>query len=349
MSISSIQARTSIANLHKESFSLVPSSLLYLFEIDVSDLLFSQSTTLDNNIQIFRFHNHIKLLDTSIYFGIDEFGLTKEYIAAPIAVEGFEYTSKGALPTPRLSITVTDESVPLLAILKDAINKLGDLVGAKVTRIRTFAKFIDKKNFENSQAPRDFSPDPNSYSKDVFFIDRKSSENKMFLEFELASILDVEGVKLPARLVLANRCPFSYRGEGCMYEYKENRVDAIHGTSANSTLPQSARVVANDKDELITDILGVQTKITYIGKWDKDTYYNAGNSVYIEKDGLKYHYCAKLPNQGISPPSTSVWIADSCGKSVNSCKLRYGLKGSAGGVTLGLLNYGGFSACNKVQ
>jgi len=339
-SISSTQARSSIANFSKEAFSLLPSNLIYLYEIDVSSLLLDKDISLVNNTQIFRFHNHIKLINTSIFFN------KEEYIAAPITVDGFEYTSKGALPTPKLAITVTDEAVPLLAILKDTLNKLGDLTGAKVTRIRTFAKFLDAKNFETDELPSGFAPDPNAFSKDVFYIDRKSNENKLFLEFELASILDVEGIKLPNRLVIASRCPWTYRGEGCLYEYNENRVNSVHGST--STLPIQAPPVANEKDEPIIDVLGSDVSIIYIGKWDKNTYYAKGNSVYIEKDDIKYHFCAKLPNQGISPPNTAFWIADSCGKSVNSCKLRYGLNGSAGGIVKGLLAYGGFSAVNKV-
>ena len=45
----------------------------------------------------------------------------------------------------------------------------------------------------------------------------KISENKYFIEFELVSPLEVENYKLPARIMIANYCPWKYRGIGCRY------------------------------------------------------------------------------------------------------------------------------------
>ena len=68
-------------------------------------------------------------------------------------------------------------------------------------------------NFSHSS-----SPDPNAeFPEDIYFIDRKASENRMFIEFELASSLDLNGVKLPRRQVLQNICPWIYRSAECSY------------------------------------------------------------------------------------------------------------------------------------
>ncbi len=195
-------AQSSIKNLWSEAFSLEPTSLIHLFEIDVADISFARGVIGHNEVSaqtntVFRFHNNIKLTHSSIFWQ------GKEFIAAPIQAEGFEITSKGVLPTPKLSISVSEESVPYLNILKERISQVGDLVGAKVTRIRTFAKFLDKENFYNTTTPPGFNPNPNQeFPRDIFYIDRKSLENKNVIELELASILDVEGIKLPGRLVV---------------------------------------------------------------------------------------------------------------------------------------------------
>lgn len=50
-----------------------------------------------------------------------------------------------------------------------------------------------------------------------WFIERKSVENSKYVEFELSSCLDFNGVLLPRRQIIANNCPFEYRGPGCAY------------------------------------------------------------------------------------------------------------------------------------
>lgn len=56
---------------------------------------------------------------------------------------------------------------------------------------------------------------------DVYFIDRKSAENKVMVEFELAAAFDLMGVQLPRRLIVQNYCPWAYRvnddSSGCSY------------------------------------------------------------------------------------------------------------------------------------
>lgn len=61
--------------------------------------------------------------------------------------------------------------------------------------------------------------DPESYFQDdIYFIDKKTSENKLLVEFELAPAWDVEGIKLPKREIIQNTCLWVYRGtDGCSY------------------------------------------------------------------------------------------------------------------------------------
>lgn len=319
MSITKSQAQTSIKNVNIELLSLNPSTLISLFEIDVGDLLDDAGISVDSSERIFRFHNNIKITDSSIWFK----GL--QYTAVPIQDSGWSMNSKGTLPTPKLALSVSQEGIPILALFKAQLKRLNDLSGAKVTRIRTFAKFLDSINFPNNTSPDNFSSDNKAeLPRDIFYVDRKSAENKSVIEFELASILDIENLKLPGRSVFANRCPFTYRGEGCGYEIEENRVEAIHGDSTTGmSLLAAASAVANDKDELISDIV-FPDKITEIGKYDSTKSYLKGNSVWIEKDSIKYRFVAKVDSPGTGPPNLNFWEPDRCSKSIRGCKLRFG-------------------------
>jgi len=60
-------------------------------------------------------------------------------------------------------------------------------------------------------------PDPFSeFPREVFFVDRKSAENRDVVEFEMASAFDMAGVRAPKRQCIT-RCQWVYRGEGCGY------------------------------------------------------------------------------------------------------------------------------------
>lgn len=53
-------------------------------------------------------------------------------------------------------------------------------------------------------------------SRQVYFIDRLALENRDLIEFELASVFDLAGVRAPKRQCVT-RCQWKYRGEGCGY------------------------------------------------------------------------------------------------------------------------------------
>lgn len=338
------QSITSTLNRNIEIFSLTPSTLLTLWEIDASAVVNEGGLSNLDDKAVFRFHNSVKLMSTTITWN------GQDYTPCPIQAQGFEYTAKGSPPTPKLTLAVNDEGAPLLSRLKSRIKELNDLTGVKVTRRRVFAKYIDGSNFETISAQdfagQGFTPDPNMhFEPDVYFIDRKSLENKSVIEFELGSITDVEGIKLPGRIVAAKRCPFQYRGFGCLYESNANRVIFVHGDAydptnnpAGSILPQSAPPVANYNDEKISDILGGSTSIKDTGIYVPGIIYAKGDSAYLLRDGIKYYFVSLQNANLISPPNPLFWIADSCAKNINSCRMRWAhLPGSDGS-----LPYGGY-------
>lgn len=135
----------------------------------------------------------------------------QQYEAWPIKAEGFAYTSDRP-PTPKLSLGNVDGSLSTLCAMYQ------DLLGAEITRKRTLVKYLDAVNFPGGNPTAD--PDEH-WEDDIWYIDRKSYEDNIRVEFELASPLDLQNVQLPRRQIVAGRCPWlvigGYRGPYCGY------------------------------------------------------------------------------------------------------------------------------------
>jgi lambda family phage minor tail protein L len=130
------------------------------------------------------------------------------YTHYPIEATGFEWTGNGKLPRPKLLVANVFGEIGAYAEQYD------NLYGAKVTRRKTLAKFLDGINFVGGNPYADPSQ---CYPDEIWYVDRKSSPKKLFLEFELASPFDLAGVSLPGRQYIANCCPWIYRGAECSY------------------------------------------------------------------------------------------------------------------------------------
>ena len=168
---------------------LEPGALVVMYELD--------ATSIGGGILRFHANPH----DGSLFWQGQEYGLW------PIHAEGFARTSDQQ-PQPKLSVGNVDGSISILCLSYE------DLVGAKLTRIRTFAKYLDAVNFPEGNITADPTQE---FPPEVWFIERKSGENDESVEFELSSALDFQGVKLPRRQIIANQCPWTYRGPYCNY------------------------------------------------------------------------------------------------------------------------------------
>lgn len=139
------------------------------------------------------------------------------YKAMPIEITGFEASSTGALPRPKMSVSAfargaNGERVSLAAVVRD----LRDLIGCRVRRYQIHAKYLDAVNFPAGNPLADPSA---QYPVEEYYVNRKTAETPIQLDFELTSVLDLEGQKFPRRQVLANMCDHGteYRGEFCKY------------------------------------------------------------------------------------------------------------------------------------
>ena len=118
--------------------------------------------------------------------------MSATYTAFPVESDGWEVRGTGSLPRPTIRFANINQYWN--AYLTD----YDDLVGAKVIRRRTLEKYLS-------------SNPPIEFNRDVYYIERKVTENKTRVEFELSSAFDVQGIKLPRRTVVAARCPWKYK------------------------------------------------------------------------------------------------------------------------------------------
>lgn len=142
------------------------------------------------------------------------------YVRFPIEAEGFEYSGNGQLPRPKVRV-----SNALGTITGLLLSLPRGLEGASVTRIRTLARYVDAVNFPGNINPYG-TPDPTAeFPREVFYVDRKTSENRDVVEFELAAAFDLAGVRAPKRQCIGNICQWVYRSAECGY-YGTSYFDA---------------------------------------------------------------------------------------------------------------------------
>lgn len=185
---------------------LAPSAIIELFVLD--------ATAFGGGL--YRFHAGTNQLSANIVWQGDT------YTAFPIQATGFDYSGNGQLPRPKIAVANALGTITALVLNYD------DLLGAKLTRKRTLAQYLDDVNFNAQSLELDFvaqdyririsAADPNAeFADDVFYVDRKVNETKDVVEFELAAAFDVAGVQLPRRQIIQNVCVWKYRGTECGY------------------------------------------------------------------------------------------------------------------------------------
>jgi lambda family phage minor tail protein L len=155
------------------------------------------------------------------------------YTPVDVEFSGFEVSSQGALPTPKIKIANTN------GVFQALVNNFGDLVGCQIQRVRTFQRFLDGEP----------EADPSAYfGPDTFKIDRKSDDNPVYIEWELAASIDVESKTLPGRIVVRDTCTWRYRvwnAGSSSFDY--SNVQCPYAGSANFD-PTGASTTP-DKDE----------------------------------------------------------------------------------------------------
>jgi len=336
---------------NSELLNLLPNTIIELFEVDLGE-----------QDGMYRFHSGVISTDPLIFDG-------KPFFPLPVDASGFEKRSDGQLSRPILVFANPD------GLITDILKGRKDLVGKTFIRKRVFLKFLDSVNFPNNFNPFAI-PDPDArYENEVFIINRKTEENKFYIEFELASPLEMEDVKLPTRVMLSNYCPWKYRGLGCRYGQRSDFLDpepTIDNDNITKTQPSTFFVsgsdklgdlgmpVADENDKMFWEQNGYNlTAMVWRGDYDKTvSNYIVGDSVrvkskifnlaklemsdldedLVDEPDMFFVCIANAPLDSDPRYKKEYWSQDQCSHTLDGCKKRYKFYGE---YKKGL-PYGGF-------
>ena len=159
------------------------------------DVSFNVNSTLTNpTVYLFHAGNNIKDKNDLIW-------QANTYSKMPVTSDGYLYSGKGKLPRPTITFSNLFGVITALMQLVNKTTPFSDLQGAKVTRRRTLSRFLDAVNFPSSINPYG-TPDPSAeLPQEIYFIERKVTENRDIVQFELVSTFDLIGIGAPKKLV----------------------------------------------------------------------------------------------------------------------------------------------------
>lgn len=309
----------------------------------------------DSQAQLY-FHGGTNGIAGKIYFD------GQEYLPLPIEVDSFEVLGDQRLPRPR--IRVSNAGLYISSLLRQYNN----LNGAKLIRRRTFAKFLDDQNFSNGQNPWG-SANPNAKMPDEkFFVSKKNLENKMMVEFELVSSLELENVNVPARQISARYCTWIYRSFGCKYGSETEEIgdgldrpiadasDNLFVTGSGSNFALNSGIFPIQKTGPTIDDVIVPS-----GMWETGISYSVGDYIFRMNDRVRnaqsltanfysnlstYYVCKSghtSSEQSRPEKRSDLWEKDVCSKKLAGCRARFDNDEYEDGVNNGKnLPFGGF-------
>ena len=169
---------------------------------------------------VFYFTNQLKEDDSRIQWK------GNFYDALPIISAGYERNTTGQIAQPTLTVA------NIFGTFTEIIDSYDDLVGAKITRRRTFAKYLDGEPLADTLQ---------EFPVDIFYIERKTQETALTITWQLGSVMDLEGLQLPRRVITQNHCLWRYRSSECGYV-----GPPVFGTNDQliTTAGQSAQAIA---------------------------------------------------------------------------------------------------------
>ena len=183
--------------------SLNPSSLIELFTLQLVEGTHYATGNPDSVPTIFRFH-----AGTSMNSNANIIWQGNTYQKFPIDAQGFEFSGKGQIPRPQLTMSNLGGisrsgavlSVTDLLIIVNLTTPHNDLLGATVTRLLVLASSLDNANFSSGSNPFG-TPNSNELPQEIYVIDRKMSESRNLVQFELTAANDTQNKRVPARQV----------------------------------------------------------------------------------------------------------------------------------------------------
>jgi lambda family phage minor tail protein L len=359
----------STKTFNQQLLSIAPDVIIDLYEIDFSNLQANFDAVKDlEGINFgaepaYRFCPMIHGTNPIIWQG-------KSYQPLPIKMENFEHQADGRLPRPKLTIANPEG---LLSIVTHSNH---DFANCMVRR--TFARFLDDENFQNrglnreGKNPFGAADRASHFPDDVYFVNRKTAENKESLEFELVSALELEDAQVPARIVLSGYCPFKYRcSVGCGYsgypiENSDGKNFKDHFLADVLLLEDMSPLESHLLATAAQDALGLAKKSVdpRFPEWSpfgpkgsegNIRPYEVGKMVQVnpthETDPaplvfmcIKWH---STPGKHNPLHDREHWGLDECNKDVSACKKRFGKVNSWNQSDEKGLRFGGFPSTER--
>jgi lambda family phage minor tail protein L len=281
-----------MSEMFQELLKSSPYAIIELYELHLV-------RELHGSAEVVRFHGGV---NQKLPAG-DVVWQTQIYQALPIEVEGFEYSGNGQLPRPKVRVANLLGGISAILLGVNEVTPGNDLTGAKFIRIRTLSRFLDPVNFTGGVNPYG-TPSNDEMPREIYYIDRKANENKDLVEFELAAVFDLAGVRAPKRQCIANICQWTYRGPECGYTgttYFDEYDDTV------STEP-APNIAATFSALGFGQNLFSPNQMVSSNGWYKAVMQSDGNLVVISKNG------------------TIVWASNSV-RGEGSYRLRNGVDG----------------------
>jgi lambda family phage minor tail protein L len=276
----------------------------------------------------------------------------REYDPLPMVIDGLDVQADGAPSRPTLTVANIGT---LFSSSLDGF-KNDDLVGQRIVRRQTLQKYLYGESGDSSP--------PVEFRTQEYIIDRVASETPISVTFEVAAPFDLEGIKLPRRVVVGKYCSWQYQGHdkgkggGCTwkqnstYNYKDSNGDVFSHTAffdfddrplvinsttfsvySASTAYTTESYVSHSGKKWLCIIAGTGNTPSVTSAYWKQVFtwtgYSASSS--YSKGALVKHLntiwkSTHSSNQDNTPAfGTGHWVREEiCGKTLQSCKARYG-------------------------
>jgi len=280
----------------------------------------------------------------------------RDYIPMPMVIDGLEIQADGASSRPAFTIA----NIGSLFQTELGNFKNDDLIGQRIKRRQTLRKYL-------VGGAQDASP-PIEFSTQEYIIDRVADENSISITYEVATPFDLENIQIPRRIVVGKYCSWKYQGHasgkggGCTW----NTDGAVNYDGDGTVRAHKAYFDFDDKPLVLAETFAdyvastAYTTVSYVthaGKFWVCTVAGTGNTPSITSSfwkevrkwaewssGSSYALGTLVRYNGVTiwkatagtvpagqiPTGTSpYWVREEiCGKTLQSCKARYGFKPS---------------------
>tara|TARA_Y100000361_G_scaffold96955_1_gene86899 strand:- start:215 stop:835 length:621 start_codon:yes stop_codon:yes gene_type:complete len=188
-----------------------PSSIIELFELELTVGVHIPTGNPQNLPTVYRFHNGTNLNN----FGEIVFQ-TNAYQRVVVKAEGFDKKTTGVLSRPTITFSnlggivqnpATGKVITMSDFLQivNEVTPANDLIDAKLTRKMPLASALDNDNFVGDNPFG--TPSANRLKDEIYVIDRKAIENRKIVQFELTAAHDLENKLIPQRVVTRDLFP----------------------------------------------------------------------------------------------------------------------------------------------